>query len=108
MNSSGGFPGEDVFARIPSLAMMAPSIRDMRRRTETDDRLSISGLYRKASALAFFLEHGDRKTRAAAEVLGYRMIFEAMVARLHGSNGAIPRFADHIRRSERTFEEILS
>ena len=95
--------------RIPALESMEPSIKTLRRRTKTDNRPSIDELYRKARAVAFYLEHGDRETRAVAELLGYRMIFESMVACLHDSmRGAIPRFVDQIQQSEKTFEEILS
>ncbi len=87
---------------------LVPSIRTLCGPIKTDSPPSISELYRKAQSLAFFLEHGDRKTRTVAEALAYRMIYEAMVASLYNSSrGAIPRFVDQIRNSEKIFEEIL-
>lgn len=91
-----------------STDLVVPSIRTLRGPIKTDSPPPMSELYRKAQSLAFVLEHGDHKTRAVAEVLAYRMIYEAMVASLYApSHGAIPRFVDQIRNSERTFEEIL-
>lgn len=88
---------------------VVPSIRTLRSPIKTDDPPSMSELYRKAQSLASFLEHGDYKTKAVAEALAYRMIYEAMVASMFDpERGAISRFVDQIRNSEKTFEEILS
>ena len=88
---------------------IAPSIRTLCRPMKTEGQSSNSELYRKALALASALEHGDRETRIVAEMLAYRLIHEAMVARMHDpERGPLSRFFDQIHKSVRSFEEILS
>ena len=95
-------------ASEPSTDLVVPSTRTLRGPIKPDSPPSMSELYRRAQSLAFVLEHGDHQTRAVAEALAYRMIYEAMAASLYDpSRGAIPRFVDQIRNSEKTFEEIL-
>ena len=86
--------------------LVAPSIRTLRGPIKTDRPPSMSELYRRAQSLAFVLEHGDYQTKAAAEVLAYRMIYEAMIASLYDPSreqypGSSIRFATLRRRSRR-------
>ena len=99
----------DFASMYPIEGAIAPSIRALCRPMKGEGQSSNSELYRKALALASALDDGDRETRIVAEMLAYRLIYEAMVARMHDpERGPLSRFFDQIHKSVRSFEEILS
>ena len=54
----------------------------------------------------FAVEHGDRRTKEAAELLVYTLIGRTMTARmLDPQRGPIPRFVTRIEKSVESFEE---
>ena len=56
----------------------------------------------------FAIEHGDRVTKAAAEMLAFHLFCEAITARLlDAGRGPIPRLCEQIRDSVRLFGEVL-
>ena len=86
-----------------------PSIRTLR--CPLQDRESAAHLgdpptREVLAALKFAIEHGDRRTKEAAETLAYGLIGRIMMARLlDPKRGSIPRFVRRIEKSVESFEE---
>ena len=87
----------------------SPSIRNLCRPIRTRDSWHSHETYGKElEALAFAIRHGDCGTKAAAEMVAYRLLYEAIAARLlERDRGPIPRMVEQIRHSIKLFEEIL-
>lgn len=90
-------------------AYSSPSIRTLIRPIKTADSSSSHHTYGKELvALVFAIEHGDRETKAAAEIVAYRLLCEAIASGLlDRDRGSIPRLVEQIRQSIRLFEELV-
>lgn len=90
-------------------AYSAPSIRTLSRPIRSGDSTPSLDTYRKEfEALAFAMEHGDRATKAAAEIVAYRLLCTAITSgMLDRDRGPIPRLVEQIRQSIRSFEELV-
>lgn len=87
----------------------SPSIRNLTRPIKTRESSPSHEIHGKdLEALSFAIEHGDRETKAAAEMLAYHLLCEAITARLlDADRGPIPRLFEQIRDSVRLFGEVL-
>ena len=99
---------EGAFDLITAAMVPAPSIRTLCRPVKEDALPSSAELCQKVKALMLAIEYGDQETRTAAEMLAYRMLFEAMAARMNNpERGAIPRFVNQLSKSVKAFEDVL-
>ena len=90
---------------------LVPPMRALRRplrATELAESRRNSLSREAVDALMFAVEHGDRQTKEAAELLVYSLIGRTMMARLlDPQRGPIPRFVTRIEKSVESFKEKI-